>query len=284
MFAKSIQLFLMDGEANGRWACEMSNWSGKAYKNPRTMISSSKDRADLTSTGVYFLIGKGDSLDDKSRIYIGEAENLYSRLKQHLSGKDFWNEAIVFFSKDDALNKAKVKYLENKRHGAAVATTRYEVKNGSTPTMSRISEAEQAELEEFLFNAKMITNILGHKVFEQLIKDDGEDSTTTIFYLRAARGADASGMLVTDGFVVVSGSSAAKEIAPAFAKHNYINLRSRLIDSGILSDQGDHLKFEQDFLFSTPSAAAAIIMGTSANGLKEWKTNSGQMLKNIEQG
>jgi hypothetical protein len=187
MFAKRIELFLIDGKANGRWACELSNWSGKAYKIPRTLISESKNRKDLTSTGVYFLIGKGDSSDEKNRIYIGEAENLFERLKQHLAGKDFWNETIIFLSKDENLNKAKIKYLESRFYEIALSSGRYNLVNNTTPTQSRVSEADRAELEEFLFNAKMITNILGHKVFDQLIQDEPSAKKKDKLYIKAAR-------------------------------------------------------------------------------------------------
>ena len=37
-----------------------------------------------------------------------------------------------------------------------------------------------------------------------------------------------------------------------------------------------------DHLFSSPSAAAAVIMGRSANGLVEWKDLAGRDLKSIE--
>jgi len=283
MFAKKIELFLMDGNANGRWACELSNWSGKAYKIPRTLLSESKDRRDLSSTGVYFLLGKSDYLDEKGRIYIGEAENLFERLKQHLGGKDFWNEVIVFLSKDENLNKAKIKYLENRFYDIAISSGRYKVENKTVPTQSRVSEADKAELEEFLFNAKMITSTLGHKVFDQIVQDEPGTEKKEKVYIKAARGADACGQSVTDGFVVFAGSKAAQEIAPAFKKHNYLKLRMKLLENGVLSDQGDSLLFNNDYIFSTPSAAAAVVMGRSANGLTEWKSTSGQTLKAVEQ-
>ena len=284
MFAKKIELFLMDGTANGRWACELSNWSGKAYKIPRTLLPESKDRRDLISTGVYFLLGKSDSPDENAKIYIGEAENLFERLKQHLGGKDFWNEVIVFFSKDENMNKAKIKYLENRFYEIAIAAGRYEVVNKTVPTQSRVSEADKAELEEFLFNAKMITNTLGHKVFDQIIQDEPSTERKEKVYIKAARGADAFGQSIADGFVVFSGSKAAKEVAPAFNKQRSSMFRNRLIEDGVLSDQGDHLLFEKDYVFSSPSAAAGIVMGRSANGLTEWKTSAGQILKALEQG
>jgi len=282
MFAKKIELFLMDGTANGRWACELSNWSGKAYKIPRALVSESKDRRDLNSTGVYFLFGKSDSSDEKAKVYIGEAENIFERLKQHLARKDFWNEVIVFFSKDATLNKAKIKYLESRFFDIATVAARYEVINKVKPTQSRISEADEAELEEFLFHAKMITNTLGHKVFDPIIQNDVSAKKTDIVFIKAIRGADASGQSVPDGFVVFANSKVAKNIVDSFKIHSYSKLRARLIESRVLVDEGDCFRFESDHVFSTPSAAAAIVMGRSANGLSEWKTVGGETLKDLE--
>ena len=116
-FGKTIKIFLIDGDPNGRMSCELSNWSVKAYKIPRIMIKECIDRDDLMNTGIYLLFGKNE--EGKDLVYIGEAEIVFKRLSQHLNQKDFWNEAIVFISKDDNLNKAHIKYLENRLHNIA---------------------------------------------------------------------------------------------------------------------------------------------------------------------
>jgi hypothetical protein len=108
-FGKTIKIFLIDGDPNGRMTCELSNWTGKAYKIPRNKIKDCKDRPDIFNTGIYILFGKNQ--ENKDSVYIGEAESVLNRLNQHLGQKDFWNEAIVFVSKDENLNKAHVKYL-----------------------------------------------------------------------------------------------------------------------------------------------------------------------------
>ena len=105
MFAKTIKLFLMDGNPNSRISCELSNWSGKAYKIPRIEVKNCADRSELQGTGVYLLFGKNEL--EKDQVYIGEAECILKRLKQQLGQKEFWSEAIVFVSKDDNLNKAQ---------------------------------------------------------------------------------------------------------------------------------------------------------------------------------
>ena len=164
-FGKTIKIFLIDGDPNGRMSCELSNWSGKAYKIPRIKIKECTDRDDLMNTGVYLLFGKDE--EGKDLVYIGEAESILKRLSQHLNQKDFWNETIVFISKDDNLNKAHIKYIENRLHNIALSAKRYKVENSIIPTQSSISESDRAEMEEFIENIKMLVNTLGHKVFDE---------------------------------------------------------------------------------------------------------------------
>ena len=55
-FGKVIKLFLLDGSPNKRWICELSNWTGVAYKIPRNMVKESESRDELSSPGIYFLL------------------------------------------------------------------------------------------------------------------------------------------------------------------------------------------------------------------------------------
>ena len=282
VFAKTIKLFLLDGIPNGRMTCELSNWTGKAYKLPRNMIKNSSSREELSSTGVYFLFGKPDMTSDKDVIYIGEAENIIKRLSQHLNEKDYWNEAVVLISKDDNLNKAHIKYLENRLHQIAVKVNRYEVKNSNTPTQPSISESDQAEMEEFIENIKMLVNVLGFKAFEELIQEPINDKeVNSHFFIKAARGANAQGQQTSDGFVVLKGSEIATSTVDSYPD-GWKNSRQELIDTKSIIEENGKLTFSNDYLFNSPSAAAAIVMGRSANGLTEWKNNKGTSLKDME--
>ena len=205
-FGKTIKIFLIDGDPNGRMSCELSNWTGKAYKIPRIKIKECTDRDDLIYTGVYMLFGKDE--EGKDLVYIGEAESILKRLNQHLNQKDFWNETIVFVSKDDNLNKAHIKYLENRLHEIAQSAKRYKIENSIIPTQSSISESDRAEMEEFIENIKMLVNTLGHKVFEEK-REFKPKQKHEIFSIKAARGADGQGEPSSDGFVVFKGSKAA---------------------------------------------------------------------------
>lgn len=277
-FGKTIKIFLIDGEPNGRMSCELSNWSGKAYKIPRIKIKDCSDREDLTSTGVYLLFGKDDA--GKDQVYIGEAESILKRLNQQLTQKDFWNEAIVFISKDENLNKAHIKYLENRLHEIAKSANRYAVDNSIVPTQSSISESDRAEMEEFIQYIKMLVNTLGHKVFEEK-REFKPTQKKELFYIKAARGADGQGEPTSDGFVVFKNSKAAASIVNSMTP-SFITYRQKLINEGILVDKGEYYEFSDDYIFSSPSTAAVMVMGRNANGLTEWKNKDGKTLKEFE--
>lgn len=56
--SKNFNLFLMDGEVTGRIKCTLSNWTGLAYKVPRSYLEKCKDRQDLKQSGVYFYLAR----------------------------------------------------------------------------------------------------------------------------------------------------------------------------------------------------------------------------------
>ena len=277
-FGKTIKIFLIDGDPNGRMSCELSNWSGKAYKIPRIKVKDCTDRSDLTSTGVYLLFGKDD--DDKDLVYIGEAESILKRLNQQLTSKEFWYETIVFISKDENLNKAHIKYLENRLHVIAGFASRYRIDNSTIPTQSQISESDRAEMEEFIENIKMLVSTLGHKVFDEK-REQKLKQKQTIFYIKAARGADGQGEPTSEGFVVFKGSKAATTIVVSMTP-NFVALRQKLIGEGVIMQTGEFLEFTEDYVFRSPSTAAVMVMGRNANGLTEWKNEEGKTLKDFE--
>ncbi|RYZ85304.1 MAG: DUF4357 domain-containing protein [Proteobacteria bacterium] len=66
-------------------------------------------------------------------------------------------------------------------------------------------------------------------------------------------------------------------ISPSFLK-----FRQRLLEDGILVVDGDLLEFSEDYIFSSPSTAAVMVMGRNANGLEEWKLSNGTTLRDFE--
>ena len=283
MFGKTIKLFLIDGTANARMTWELSNWTGKAYKIPRNYIKQCVDRPELETTGVYMLFGKSSDTFSKNMIYIGEAENIYKRLQQHLKEKDFWNETVIFISKDENLNKAHIKYLENKLHQIAYEANRFEILNNQTPTQSSVSESDKAEMEEFLSNIIMLVNILGYNVFEKIGKThiNVVKIPENIFTIKATRGADGKGEPSREGFVVFKNSKVADPITNSYPNIMKI-LRNKLLEEKKIVKRNDELVLTEDYVFSSSSTAAMIVMGRSANGLTEWKTTNGMTLQDYE--
>ncbi|MFH0756364.1 MAG: GIY-YIG nuclease family protein [Bacteroidota bacterium] len=277
---KKITIFLIDGEPSGRLTCEISNWTGKAYRIPRNKVKECSDRPELTNPGVYLLFGKDET--GKDQVYIGEAETVFTRLTQQLKQQDFWNEAIAFISKDENLNKAHIKYLENKLHEIAKEVNRYQIKNSSTPTRSSISEADRAEMEEFIENVKVLVNTLSHKVFEEKREVKApEQLEQDSFFIKAARGAEAQGEPTSDGFLVYKGSKVANSTVPSMTG-GFIRMRDELIENGIIVQRGGELILSEDYIFSSPSTAAVMVLGRNANGLTEWRKKDGTTLKEFE--
>jgi hypothetical protein len=279
-FGKTIKIFLLDGDPNGRLTCELSNWTGKAYKIPRNKIKDCSDREDLTRTGVYLLFGKNEEAEEL--VYIGEGEEILKRIIQHLPLKEFWHETIVFVSKDENLNKAHIKYLENRLYDLAKAAQRYKIINTNVPTQSSIAESDRAEMEELLENIKLLVNTLGHKVFEEKREPVTKKAIQQdIFFIKATRGADAQGKPTSDGFVVFKGSKASLTTVPSITP-SFLKLRQSLIDKKIMRQNRESLEFSEDYIFSSPSTAAVMVMGRNANGLEEWKLANGKILRDFE--
>ena len=270
---KKITLYLIDGESSGRIMCDLSNWTGQAYKIPRSMVIKSSDRADLANTGVYILFGKNELGDNMA--YIGEAEHIYDRLKQHVASKDFWQEAIAFISKDNNLNKAHAKYLECRLYELAKSANRYVLDNSSKPTKSTISEPDIAEMEEFIENLMLLTGTMGHKIFTPRVNLD--KSAVNILTIER-KGLHAKGMQTEDGFMVLSGSTISPQLKTV--SKSVEALRQKYVDEGVIYQTDNEARLTKDVLFTSPSLAAVMVLGVSANGLKEWKQN-GISLKDL---
>ena len=107
-FSKTIQLYIFDGNPYRRIMCELSNWNGRVYKIARNEIAAFSRRADSDHTGVYFLLGKNE--ENRDTVYIGEAEKVATRLKQH-AHKHHWLKTIGG-NPDDIFGKVQMSYLD----------------------------------------------------------------------------------------------------------------------------------------------------------------------------
>lgn len=162
--AKTVKLLCIDGNADGKIRCELGNSSIIAYKIPKANLKECKDREEIKYSGVYILFGekRGEPYS-----YIGESENVYNRLLDHVSKKDFWNECIVFVRMDNGFNKSNIIYLENHLYKKAKKIKRFKVDNGKNTTQTRLVEAEVSEMEEAAEIIEFLTDTLGYKIFKK---------------------------------------------------------------------------------------------------------------------
>lgn len=285
-YGKSIELFLVNGTADSIVTAELSNWNGKAIKIPRIEVAACK-REDITQAGVYFLFCKED--DDSNSVYIGEAENVKERLMQHLRDynsekeKYYWSTAIIFIGRD--LNKALIRYLENRFVEIARELKRYLVLTKNTYRNTVMKESQIAAMEEFIENVKVLLGALGFKVLEPLDKPDKskndrsdkeQNKELKLHLERTIKDVgkiEADGIRTSEGFVVLQGSHVSPIDDDTISTSLKEQRKKANIESGIL---------KEDILFSSPSYAAMFVIGKSANGLTSWKTSDGRSLKDIE--
>lgn len=274
---KKIELFLVNGTADSLIIAELSNWNGKAFKLPRIEVASTT-RDDIAQAGIYFLFCKEDNGADS--VYIGEAENIKERLVQHLRDyqsekeKYYWNTAVFFTGRD--LNKALIRYLENRFVKIAKDCNRYIVLTKNTYQKTVIKESQIAEMEEFMDNVKILINVLGYKVVEPLQKASADSAVAEEDRLSIIKGkASATGIVTPEGFVVFKGSVVNERTSPVIK-----TLRDKLSAEGKITN----LSTTEDILFSSSSAAAAFVLGYSVSGPNEWKANGGRgrSLREIE--
>lgn len=280
MTSATIKLFLPRGDAKSLRTAEISNWTGKAVAAPRTELDELLAREELEKAGVYLLIGN-DPLTNAARAYIGEAEVIRDRLKQHKT-KEFWVSAIVFVSKDENLTKAHVRYLESRLLTEAAEIGRFTLEQNQAGG-SKLPESDREDMEVFLARIRQLLPVLGSDILAPIAQPAAKAQPGGVLFCRI-KGAEARGQRTANGFVILRGSTAVLEERPSAESYPYvIAQRKQLISDGTLIEKDGFLVLTKDAEFSSPSAAAVVIHGGSANGLTAWKTKDGKSLKHLDE-
>ncbi len=283
MLTATIKVFLPFGDAKRLRLGEISNWTGKAVAAPRTDLDAALERPEAAQAGVYMLFGI-DPDSDGSMAYIGEAEVIRDRLKQHRS-KEFWISLVYFVSKDENLTKAHVRYLEARLVEEARRIGRYKLQNVQL-SATRLPESDREDMEIFLARMRQLLPVLGSdlltEVAMQSVTTNEHEGAGGLVYCRI-KGAMAKGQMTPNGFVVFAGSTAVKELRPSAERSHpfVIPLRQRLVSEGFLVPDGEFLRFSRDTEFNSPSSAAAAVHGGGANGWREWKSEDGKTLAEL---
>ena len=291
--SKNINMFLMDGEVTGKIKCTLSNWTGVIYKIPRIQLGDLKSRDEMKQSGIYFLFGR-DEDKQKDVTYIGQAttrkngEGVLLRIQEHTrdTHADYFNDVIILTTQNNSFGPTEISYLENKFTQLAKEAGRYIVKNGNDPNPGNVTEEKESELDEIVENTLMIIGTLGYRVFIPMTKKVSQDLTdnhSTYLYLKrktkkSNKVIEATYERTTEGFVVLEGSQVEIKDSP-YLPASLKEMRQNLIASRIFQD--GVLKEKQ--LFSSPSYAAAFLLGMQTNGRTDWKDQDGRTLKELEE-
>jgi Domain of unknown function (DUF4357) len=283
---RSIRLFLADGSSGGLLTAEIMNWTGHVVAAPRSDLAALLRRPETSRTGIYILLGDDPESFGGTLAYIGEGDEVRTRLRQHArteeqGGKDFWDRAIVLTSKDANLTKAHARYLESRLITLAQQARRSRLINGTAPPPLPLPEADISDMEYFIAQAKIILPVLGVNILRSAaspVSHAGETAAASapasspLFELHVKRdGITATAREIDGEFTVLEGSGA--RAAWTGVEHAYKVLREKLAREGAIvpGHDGRAMRFARDQVFASPSAAAAVVVGRTANGRSDWK-------------
>lgn len=282
---KSVRLFLADGTPGGLLTAEIMNWTGHVIAAPRSNLAALLKRPEATRTGIYILLGDDPNSLGGQMAYIGEGDDVSKRLYQHArsedqNGKDFWDRAIVLTSKDTNLTMAHARYLESRFITLALQASRARLTNSTTPPPIVLPEADVSDMEYFIEQAKIVLPVLGVNLFRSPTTTPtvphtevaGTRTDSPVFEMTLKKsGITATAQEVDGEFTVLEGSSARLKWTGGEG-HSYTSLRAKLEQDSTLvpTPDGAAMRFTRNHVFASPSAAAAIVAGRSANGRTEW--------------
>lgn len=300
--SKQVRLFLADGSVGGLMTAEIMNWTGHILKGKRIELAEILRRPEAERTGVYILFGTDE--DDVRVAYIGETDKISKRLPHHVKAKDYWDEVVIITSKDANLTSAHVRYLEAKLVVLAKGIGRYDVKNVQLPSGgAELPEADASDMDYFIQQLRILLPVLGHDIFRgrgaaatvaqasdgmfggQTASMGEEAANSPDFALRTGRGVHATAQLIDSEFTVLRGSvvrAAMREAhtglsAATVTKHKgRSRVHAEMLRDAEPNSDGETATLIRDHIFSSPSAAAAVVQGMAAsNGRTLWKCADG---------
>lgn len=154
----TIEIFSTTGDPQGIRIIQKSNWSGVGVVFQREGIAEAIMEEHAKRPGVYILVGE---LAEET-IYIGEADPVWVRLKQHLQKDWSWG---VFFVDSHGLGKTEVQFLESELIRIAQESGSSILKNKNAPNPPNMSRQSRAAATVFLSEMLLILPMIGIKAF-----------------------------------------------------------------------------------------------------------------------
>lgn len=277
---KTVQIFLPDGNARSVRIAEITSRTIQAVQIPRQKLGLAQKREEVHRVGVYFLFGDVGDDASKPRAYVGEAENCLERITGHHRQKGFWTTAVTITSKTRSFTKAHARRLEYDCIRTARDAQRFRLENTQTPAEPHIPEAMLAELRDNFGTIQTLVSMLGFPILDPLPSEGDASNQQTKLYCRG-NGIEATGEYTEDGLVVFEGSAARLQTTVS-VPDSVERRRQNLCADGVLQRIEDHLVFQENHAFNSPSAAAGVVLGRSSNGWREWKNEDGRSLDDLE--
>ena len=179
------------------------------------------------------------------------------------------------------------------------------MKNTVSPALPSLPRADRDAMDDYAENMRTLVGVLGHRILEPKIASTNpavvrapelgvgqvridvvrlpSGDSQNQFSLKVA-GLAANALRTDEGIVVLTGSYISASPQPSLSG-GYLSKRETLITQGIVVPVPGqpYLVFAKDYVFSSPSQAAAVIVGYAINGREAWKTPSGQSWRSVEE-
>lgn len=290
---RTLKLYLVDGSASGVITAELGISSVRAVVASRTALPELLRREEALGTGIYLLVGPDPDLPERQLAYVGEGDQVRTRLAAHDAddAKDFFTRVVLIVSKDENLTKAHGRYLESRIIAAIRLAGRAKLMNGTEPVFKGLPEPEIADMERVLDEIEVLLPVLGFDVLrpagqetvaaksarQSQPSNDAAPGPQSDVFTFTESGTSARAREVSDEFVVLEGSLARQNETPSCSKSIH-GRREQLIADGRLVPNGDGFyRFTADTAFESPSGAGGAVYGGSVNGRRYWKhVDSGQ--------
>ena len=276
---QTIQIFLPTGDPQGVRVAEITTRIVRVIEVPRSLLADFLKMPEAQQVGVYYLVGPAEE-GEGTLLYIGQSGAVGTRLAQHNENKDFWNRALVAVSLTNSLTQTHALFLEWLGIKDAKTAGRYALDNGNAGARPHTPAPLEADCHEIQDTVRVLLTTLGYPVFEAVGKSATQESAQEFFC--RANGAEGRGLYTSEGFVLLKGSTGRRESVPSLHGTVYEHVRERLIESGVLRVEGDRVVVTRDYVFGSPSRAALVLLGRSANGWREWKNAAGQTLHDVK--
>lgn len=273
---QTIQIFLPGGDPRGIRVAEITTRIVQVIEVPRSLLQDFLKMPESNQVALYFLFGGAeDGLEQK--VYIGQTGDPRNRLATHNKEKEFWERALILISRTNSLTQTHAMFLEWHCLQASRKAGRYSDENGNGGSKPHTPAPLEADCLEVFETGQALLATLGYPIFDPVAKPAEASQGDEIFICKGS-GADGQGQYTSEGFVVLKGSTGRRENVPSIIGTSGERLRQKLVETGVVREEGETVVFQKDHLFRSPSMAGLSLMGRTCNGWLDWKTKDGKTL------